>query len=103
MSLEYTVIWPLDGSARACAGLIAVCPWNGTSYSASTTWAAPLKALSGFPTRIGLELDVGVALRMYLNKSSEEGKGAVAGFSQFTLSCLAALIACSSRSHTTAT
>src|ERR1700726_2667827 len=97
------VIWPFDGSAVAWAGLIAVCPRKGTSYSASTTFAAPAKASSGFPTRAGLELDVGVALRMYLNKSSDAGKGAVAGFSQFTLSCLDALIACSSRSQTTAT
>src|ERR1700731_1895912 len=96
------VIWPFDGSAVAWAGLIAVCPWKGTSYSASTTFAAPAKASSGFPTIVGLALDVGMAPRMYLNKSCDDGKGAVAGFSQFALSCFAALIACSSLSQTTA-
>jgi len=73
------------------------------SYSASTTLAAPASAASGFPWTIGRCADVGVALRMYANRSSEAGNGAVAGFCQFTLSCLAALTACSSRSHTTAT
>ena len=48
----------------ACAGPNAVCPWNGTSYSASTTFAAPASAASGFPTTFGRWLDVGVALRM---------------------------------------
>ena len=87
----------------ACAGANAVCPWNGTSYSASTTFAAPASAASGSPVTVGFWLDVGVALRMYAKRSSEVGNGAVAGFCQLTLSCLAALIACSSRSQTTAT
>ena len=41
------------------------------------TFAAPANAASGLPTTIGVWLDVGVALRMYLNRSSEDGKGAV--------------------------
>ena len=57
----------------------------------------------GSRPRSALGLDVGVALRMYLYRFSEVGKGGVAGFCQLTLSCLAALIACSSRSQTTAT
>ena len=60
-------------------------------------------AASGFPTTFGGGLDVGVALRMYVNRSSDVGNDGVAGFCQLTLSCLAALIACSSRSQTTAT
>ena len=82
---------------------MAVCPWNGISYSASTTFAALAKAASGSPTTLGCRLDVGVAFRMNLKRSSEVGNAAVAGFSQLTLSCLAAWIACSSRSQTTAT
>src|SRR5579863_10264051 len=97
------VICPLDGSAIACAPEIAVCPWNGTSYSASITLAALEKAASGLPVTIGRDADVGVAARMKLYSSSEGGNGAVAGFSQVVLSCFAALIACSSRSQTTAT
>ena len=50
-----------------------------------------------------LWLDVGFAVRMYVNRSSEAGNGAVAGFSHSILICLAALMACSSRSQTTAT
>src|SRR5262245_19651907 len=97
------VNWPLEGSAIACAGPNAVWPWNGTSYSASMTFAAPANAVSTFPVSAGLGLDVGVALRMYLNKSSDAGKGEAAGFSQLTFSCLDAAIACSSLSQTTAT
>jgi hypothetical protein len=82
------VIWPFDGSAMACAGAIAVCPWNGISYSASTIFAAPASAVSGLPVTLGLPDDVGFAARMYLNRSSDAGKGAVAGFSQLTLSSL---------------
>ena len=41
-----------------------MCPWNGTSYSASTTVAALASALSGSPVTAGFWLDVGVALRM---------------------------------------
>ena len=37
-----------DGSAVACAGPIAVCPWKGISYSASMIFAAAAKAASGF-------------------------------------------------------
>src|SRR5688572_7943003 len=103
MSLDQIVIWPFDGSAMAWAGPMAVWPWNGKSYSASMTFAALASAASGFPTTFGSELDVGVALRMYVYRSSEVGKGGVAGFCQWTLSCVAALIACSSRSQTTAT
>ena len=80
-----------------------MCPWNGKSYSASMTFAAPASAASGFPTTFGLALDVGVVLRMYWYRSSDAGKDGVAGFCQLTLSCLNALIACSSRSQTTAT
>ena len=57
-------IWSLDGSAIACAGPIAVCPWNGISYSASTIWAAPASAPSGLPATLAGALNVGVALRM---------------------------------------
>ena len=74
----------------AWAGPRDVCPWNGTSYSASMTFAAPASAASGFPTTFGAALDVGVAPRMYLCRSSEVGNGAVAGFCQLTLSCRAA-------------
>ena len=58
---------------------------------------------SGFPTTTGGALKVGVAPRMYVNRSSDAGNGAVAGFCQLALSCRAALMACSSRSQTTAT
>ena len=37
----------------AWAGPMAVCPWNGKSYSASMTFAAPASAASGFPTTSG--------------------------------------------------
>ena len=62
-----------------------MCPWNGTSYSASTTVAAPASAVSGSPITVGFWLDVGVALRMYVKRSSEVGKRRVAGFCQFDL------------------
>ena len=42
-------------------------------------------------------------LLRFCRLADEDGKGAEAGFSQLALSCLAALIACSSRSQTTAT
>src|SRR3990167_8101802 len=103
MSLDQIVSWSFDGSAMAWAGPIAVWPWNWKSYSASTTFAALANAASGFPTTFGSGLDVGVVLRMYLYRSSEVGKDGVAGFCQLTASCVAALIACSSRSQTTAT
>ena len=64
MSFEYTVIWPFDGSAVACAGANAVCPWNGMSYCASTIFAALANAASGVPFTDGPCFDVGVALRM---------------------------------------
>ena len=47
-------------------------------------------ARSALPTETGGTDMVGVADRMYLCRSSELGKGAVAGFCQFTLSCFAA-------------
>src|SRR6516162_6727361 len=97
------VIWPFDGSAVAWAPAIAVCPWNGTWYSASMILAAPEKAASGFPSTIGLDAEVGLAPRMYSNRFSDAGNGALAGFSHVVLSWRAARIACSSRSHTTAT
>ena len=40
-------------------------------------------------TIVGLD-EAGVALRMYLNRSSDDGNGAAAGFSQLHLSCFAA-------------
>ena len=51
-------------------------PWNGTSYSASITVAAPANAASVAPASTGLPVDDGVALRMYLKRSSDAGKGA---------------------------
>src|SRR5260370_33722229 len=65
-------------------------------------FAAPENAASGLPTIVGSEGEGGVAVRMYSKRSSDEGNGAVAGFSQVALSWRAARIACSSRSHTTA-
>jgi hypothetical protein len=41
-----------------------VCPWNGMSYSASTTFAAPVNAVSTLPIVFGVWLDFGVAPRM---------------------------------------
>jgi hypothetical protein len=55
------------------------------------------------PTTLGGVLEVGIAPRMKVKRSSELGNGAVAGFCQFTLSWRAAWMACSSRSQTTAT
>ena len=69
--------WNRSSSARstdrpvACAGPMAVWPWNGISYSASTIFAAPASAASGLPTTFGVWLDVGVAPRMYVNSSSD--------------------------------
>ncbi len=51
----------------------------------------------------GFPVDDGVAERMYLNRSSDAGNGAVAGFFHCTFNCRAARMAFSSRSHTTAT
>ena len=51
-------------SVSACAGPMAVCPWNGTAYSASTTCRALASAASGSPCRTGSSVDVGVAFRM---------------------------------------
>ena len=58
------VICPFDGSAIACAGPIATCPWNGTSYSASTRLAAAAIAASGLPATVGMPRLVGMAERM---------------------------------------
>ena len=83
---------------------MAVCPWNGISYSASTTFAAPANAASTLPMLIGVWLDLGVVSRMYLNRPSEPASSCgAAGFCQLHFSAFAAAIACSSRSHTTAT
>ena len=54
------------GGTMAWAGLIAVCPWKGNSYSASTIFAAVAKAASGLPVTLGFGVDVGVAPRMYV-------------------------------------
>src|SRR5688572_10640751 len=97
------ISWPFDGSASACAGPIEVWPWNGTSYSASMRVAALASPASMSPLTLGLGLDVGFAWRMNEKRFSDAGNGAVVGLLQFTFSRLAAAIACSSRSHTTAT
>src|SRR3989337_4399555 len=99
MALDQIVICPSDGSAIACAGPKAVCPWNGNSYAASMTFAALASAASGSPVTSGMPVwdrvtEVGVAPRMYLYRSSDVGKGWVAGFCHSTLSCWDALIAC---------
>src|SRR5690348_12927353 len=67
------------------------------------TFAALGSALSRSLTMLGRWLDVGLALRMYVYRSSEVGNAVVVGFYQLILIFRTAEFDCFSRSPTTVT
>ena len=80
---------------------------DGPAVMAATATATP-RVAGEIAARLGLREWVSIRSgfdrpNLTFDVVGLEGKGAVAGFCQFTLSCLDALIACSSRSQTTAT